>query len=126
MEAAGEQGKFWEMHDRILADLSQLSPAFLRRTAAELGLSMEQFNAALADHRFLPRIKADLEEGQRRGINATPTFIINGRQYRGAPTYAELDAAVREALRESGGRGQGSRVDPPLASEGHSVDNTGQ
>ncbi|MBI2863533.1 MAG: thioredoxin domain-containing protein [Chloroflexi bacterium] len=102
VEAANEQGKFWEMQDKLLADPSLLNLVYIARTATELGLDMKRFNAALDDHRFAPRIQTDVDEGNRLGINATPTFIVNGRQYRGAPSYEQLDAAVKEALQQIG------------------------
>lgn len=101
VEAAGEQGKFWEMEERIFIDQTQLSPVSLKKAATEIGLDMKRFNAALEDHRFLPRVQADVKEAQRLGIASTPTFVINGVIYSGAPSYEELDAAVKEARKRA-------------------------
>src|SRR6185295_18205852 len=76
--AAGLQGRFWEMHDRLFAKQKQLSMDDLIAYAGELQLDVPAFTAALADHRLKPIVDQDVLEARAYGINATPTFFVNG------------------------------------------------
>jgi protein-disulfide isomerase len=82
-EAAGAQGKFWEMHDRLFEHQDQLDPPSLVRHAKHLGLNLESFEADLASHKFEPRVAEDFKSGVRSGVNGTPTFFVNGVRYDG-------------------------------------------
>ncbi len=97
-EAAGEQGKFWEMLDRLFAAQPNLNEEVIYETARSLGLDMTRFKAAMTQGRYLNSIRADIEEARGKGINATPTFIIGKTVLRGLPTYEKLEAAVLKEL----------------------------
>jgi protein-disulfide isomerase len=90
--AAGEQGKFWEMHDQLFANQQALSPELYERLAKELGLDLNRFKAALESGKFKAAIQADSAAGTAVGAGGTPTFFINGRQLVGAQP---LDAFKR-------------------------------
>jgi Na+/H+ antiporter NhaA len=100
VEAAGAQGRFWEMHDRLYASQDRLQLGDLVRYAGELGLDAHAFEADLSRGRFADRISADVEGGETAGVAGTPTFFINDRRYVGAYDAESLEGALREALRE--------------------------
>jgi NhaA family Na+:H+ antiporter len=104
-EAAGAQGRFWEMHDRLLANQRGLAAADLLAHARAIGLELPSFEAALADPELADRVRRDAASGLRSGVLGTPTFFVNGRRLEGGLREAELEAAIRAALR-SGATGR--------------------
>jgi protein-disulfide isomerase len=80
-ESAATQGKFWEMHDALYENQSELGPQLIPRLADTLQLSRQRLELDIDSHRFLERIKADFLGGVRSGVNGTPTFFLNGRRY---------------------------------------------
>ena len=82
--AAGAQGKFWEMHDKLFANQQSLDRASYERFATELGLDMARFKGDLDGQKYKDQIKADSAEGTKVGANGTPTFFVNGNQLVGA------------------------------------------
>lgn len=90
---ANEQGKFWEMHDRLFTNQQALQVADLKRHAAELGLDGARFDTCLDSGKRAGDWKADVETGRKLGVNSTPTFFINGRMLNGAAplqAFAEI------------------------------------
>lgn len=93
-EAAGEQGKYWEMQEILFRrqpewgerhgqapSAEQESPAVLfERYAAEIGLDVEKIRNSVAQNRFTSKIERDMKDGQSLGVSKTPTFFVNGRQ----------------------------------------------
>jgi protein-disulfide isomerase len=101
--AAGEQGKFWEMHDLLFANQSALKKDNLRSYAEKLHLDMRAFDDALATHRFAGQIAADRALGEKAGVAGTPTFYVNGRQMVGALSIPQLtQVAAVHATRKAG------------------------
>jgi protein-disulfide isomerase len=96
-EAAGAQGKFWEMHDVLFENQDALEDEDLLSYAEALDLDGEKFAESLKTREFLPRIKGDVQSGIRSGVNGTPTFFINGIRHDGSPEYPDLLAALRQA-----------------------------
>jgi len=96
-EAAGAQGEFWEMHDKLLAHQDALSPRDLGRYAEELGLDTERFWDEVHHHVYAERIEEDVGSADSSGVAGTPSFFINGRRHSGAYDVATLTAAVRAA-----------------------------
>ena len=96
--AAGKQGKFWEMHDKLFENQRELSPENLDKWAGELGLDMAKFKADMAD----PATKAQVEEDQKLAseVNArgTPNSFVNGRQLTGAQPIDAFKALIDEEL----------------------------
>jgi protein-disulfide isomerase len=101
-EAAAEQGAFWEMHDRLLADTDKVSPADLHRHAAALGLDEERFAEDLRRRHFAPRVAEDVQSADASGVSGTPTFFINGRRHQGVYDVDTLTRAVKSAARTAG------------------------
>ena len=83
-EAAGLQGKFWEMHDVLFEHQHQLTHFSLVHYAKELGLDMDVFENDLADAKLAEKVEKDFYSGMRSGVSATPTFFINGEKYTGS------------------------------------------
>jgi protein-disulfide isomerase len=100
-EAAGAQGKFWEMHDILYANQRALENEDLITYAAKLGVDTERFLSELAAGAFTRKVRDDFRGGVRSGVNGTPTFFINGYRYDGSWadvegfTQALTDAAAQ-------------------------------
>jgi protein-disulfide isomerase len=95
-EAAGAQGKFWEMHATLFEHQDDLALPALMSHAAGLELDLERFARDLREHRFVPRIQRDFLNGVRDGVCATPTLFIAGLRYTGPVTYEVLASVVRD------------------------------
>jgi len=77
-EAAGAQGRFWQMHDLLFENQRHLKLHQLRSYAEKLELDMERFDSEMNDELYLQRVREHIEGGNRGGVRATPTFFING------------------------------------------------
>ena len=97
-EAAGAQGRFWEMHDSLFAHQAQLTPGQLPQLAGELGVDGARFGQELAEGRYRERIEAQAAEGKSLGARGTPSFFINGERYEGDSDQESLTAAVERYL----------------------------
>lgn len=94
-EAAGNQGKFFEMHDLLYENQDQWSQSsnptpIFESFASQLGLDMNKFKSDMMSAQVLAIINADQKSGQALGANSTPTFVINGKKIDKNPT--SLDA----------------------------------
>jgi Na+/H+ antiporter NhaA len=98
-EAASAQGRFWEMHDALLAHQDALRPVDLVRYARELGLDADRFKDDLRNHAYADRVLADVASADESGVAGTPTFFINGRRHYGVYDIDTLTEAVRAAKR---------------------------
>ena len=96
-EAAGAQGKFWEMHDMLYGH-EDLDEAHIMQYAEDIGLDMERFQGDLANHVHAERVQQDFEGGIRSGVNGTPTFFLNGERYDGAWDLESLLELVEKPL----------------------------
>jgi protein-disulfide isomerase len=103
-EAAGEQGKFWEMADRLFVDQARLSEPMIYETAANLGLDMNRFRESVTQRRHARVIDDDTAEALRRNVRGTPTFFIGRNQLRATLKYEDFEKAVQAELQriESG------------------------
>ena len=97
-EAAGAQGKFWEMHDLLFENQQTLDPPHLAAFAEQLDLDALKFVRELHEGRYRERVREDFMSGVRSGVNGTPTFFINGVRYNGSWDLLPL----LEALQSSG------------------------
>jgi protein-disulfide isomerase len=96
-EAAGSQGRFWEMHDLLLDNQQALTGRDLVRYAEELGLDVERFRRELRRHEHDGRVARDVESAELSGVSGTPTFFINGQRHHGAYDINTLTSAVKAA-----------------------------
>jgi protein-disulfide isomerase len=92
--AAGEQGKFWEMHDKIFANQKKLKIDNLKSYAQELNLDMNKFNEDLETHQFKKVVDGDVKIAKSLGVRGTPTFFINGKKLVGAKPFTEFKKAI--------------------------------
>ena len=95
---AGDQGKYWEYHDRLFANQQQLLPEDLKKHAADIGLDGAAFNACLDTSKYGERVRDGVAQGQRLGVNSTPTIYINGRMLSGAQPYETFVSVIDEEL----------------------------
>ena len=95
-EAAGRQGKFWEMADLLFENQAALEDGDLLGYAQQLGLDLDRFKADIASEELRARIDADRAEGAKLGVVATPTLFIGGRKFKESPQ--NLGDYVREEL----------------------------
>jgi protein-disulfide isomerase len=95
---AGEQGKFWEFHDRLFANPSQLTDAALKEHAAALSLDTTAFNKCFDSHQMTPRVDTDVQEAESVGVTGTPAFFINGRPLEGAQPFDAFKRVIDEEL----------------------------
>ena len=102
-EAAGEQGKFWEMYEKLYLtqskwqDLDNPEEEILRY-AAELGLDLSKFKTDLSGSEINDRINKDVSDALELNVNSTPTIFINGQRLTGAPTYESLKTKIETLL----------------------------
>jgi Na+/H+ antiporter NhaA len=96
-EAAGAQGRFWEMHDLLLAHQDHLRKTDLLAYAEELGLDVPRFQKELYSHAHLARVGHDVESADISGVSGTPTFFVDGRRQYGAFDESSLTSAIDAA-----------------------------
>ena len=112
---AGEQGKFWEMHDEIFAKQDEWNGEATSRPksmfvnyAKGLGLDADKFEQCLDAEKYRPQIEANAAEAERRGINSTPTFVIGKRVIPGNIGFDAFKAYVDSAIAEAKAAGPAS------------------
>jgi len=77
-EFASDHGEFWQAHDLLYENQTELGPQLYQRICDALGLSADELETAAKENKYTARIKADEEGGIRSGVNGTPTFFLNG------------------------------------------------
>lgn len=97
-EAAGAQGKFWEMHDSLFEHQAQMAPAQLPLLAQGMGLDAARFDQDMSTRKFRERVQAQAGEAKALGASSTPSFFINGERYQGDSDRESLTAAVERYL----------------------------
>lgn len=97
-EAAGAQGAFWPMHDRLFESRGVLGLDDLIGYARELGLDTEAVASELAAGTHAARVQRDVDSGHRSGVTGTPTFFVNGRLHQGSFDASSLLAALEASL----------------------------
>jgi protein-disulfide isomerase len=100
-EAAAAQGRFWDMHDTLLANQDHLLPPDLARYAQEIGLDVERFSDDLRRRKYAERVSDDVASADASGVAGTPTFFINGRRYEGAYDADTLTGVVQRARKSA-------------------------
>jgi protein-disulfide isomerase len=108
---ADEQGRFWEMHDKLYEVQDTWSTGrtnnprgIFRDLARAAGVNLSQWEECYDSRKYQRRIDANHAEAIRQGVNSTPSFIVNGRMLRGGVSFDELNRAVTSAAeaRQSG------------------------
>ena len=99
-EAAGAQGRFWEMHDLLLGDEGSLSISDIYRHAASLDLDLTRFSDDVSRRHHARRVAEDVQSADASGVSGTPTFFINGRRHQGVYDVDTLTREVKAAARD--------------------------
>ena len=99
--AAHNQGKFWEMHDKIFSNPRALEEANFVAYATELGLDLDKFNADRKSAETKKKVDADTVEAAKLGVTGTPAFFVNGRFVSGAQPFETFKALLDEELGRS-------------------------
>jgi protein-disulfide isomerase len=100
-EAAGVQGKFWEMHDLLFENQASLEDEALARYAETLGLDAQRLMGEVLKEAHGARIREDFRGGARGGVNGTPTFFVNGARFEGPIEVDALLGSLLETTRET-------------------------
>jgi protein-disulfide isomerase len=106
LEAAGGQGRFWEMHDWFYEHQHQLEGLDLERHAGVIGLDVEQWRKELRERAYRERVHEDLETGRESGVTGTPTLFMNGVRYLGDYDFEAMVTAIQQ---------MGAGIDPQAA-----------
>jgi protein-disulfide isomerase len=90
-EAAGRQGRFWELHDALYADQGHIEDPHLWELARRLGLDIDRFDEDRRSGEVAARVRRDFEAGVRAGVVATPTLFVDGEAHAGPPDASLLE-----------------------------------
>lgn len=99
--AAGQEGKFWEMHNILFQNRRNLGTTSLKLYSKEAGVKNKKFLEDLVNGTFGWQVQDDIKEGHNRGVKEIPAFFINDVMLTVKPTYANLSAALDAALKKS-------------------------
>ncbi len=99
--AAGQVGKFWEMHNVLFANRRNLGTTSLKLHSREAGVQNKKFLDELVNATYGWQVQGDIREGQKRGVKEIPAFFINGVAYKGKATFDELSKAIKEAIKKT-------------------------
>ncbi len=94
--SAQQQGKFWEYHDALFSQQSNLGEDLYVQLAKDLGLNVDKFNRDRQSESARNAINQDIELAQALGINGTPTFIMNGISFSGAVPLSEMENVLQQ------------------------------
>ena len=105
-EAAGKQGKFWEMHDLIFDgqkdwEGNRGAQEIFQTYAVSLGLNLEKFKEDLNSEELIDKVSNDYRSGLSSGVNSTPTFFLNGRQLQNPRSYEEFRNIILNVISNS-------------------------
>ncbi len=100
-EAAGEQGKFWEMHDKLFENAKDLTEKNFVRWAREIGMDIKRFKRDLDNTAVIERVDRQQREGVALGARGTPAFFVNGRFLSGAQPLSAFKALIDEEMKKA-------------------------
>ena len=98
--AANEQGKFWEMHDKLFQNQPKIKADDFMKYAQEIGLDMGRFKQAVDTAKFKAQIDADSSEAAALGVTGTPAFFVNGKFLSGAKPFEEFAKVINAELQK--------------------------
>lgn len=99
--AADAQGKFWELHDAMIANQDDLSRDAIVAYAKQAGLDDKKLAAALDNHTYADDLEKEVDAGKQVGVKATPEFLINGKDFTGARPIEDFRAQIDAALADT-------------------------
>lgn len=95
---ADEQGKFWELHDKMFENQRALGVDELKGYAKEIGLDSGKFDACLDGGKMAAKVEKNMEAGEEAGVSGTPAFFINGKMVAGALPFEEFQKVIDAEL----------------------------
>ena len=95
---AQEQDRFWDFQDLLFEASGKPDAARLQELAGSIGMNVEEFTACLDSGRYADKVQQDIQDAKDSGVNATPTFIINGRLHPGSLTPEDFQRMIDAAL----------------------------
>lgn len=98
--AANEQGKFWELHDKMFTNFRHLNRNNILQWAQQSGLDMPRFTTALDSGKYAKTVEKDLSDGTMAGVQGTPTFFINGQRLNAALDTETLQPIIEAARKK--------------------------
>lgn len=102
-ECAGDQGKFWEMHDAMFSNQRDLSIDGLKKLASGVGgVDATKFNECLDSGKNADEVQADMKDGANFGVRGTPAFFVNGRSLSGAQPFENFKTVIDDELSRMG------------------------
>lgn len=107
-ECAEDQGKFWQMHDKIFEEQDKLGQGTIgsyavndiKNWATSLGLKSSEFNQCLDSGKYTSEVEKDFNDGRQAGVNGTPTFFINGQVLVGAQPFESFKTIIDQELQK--------------------------
>lgn len=102
-QCAGEQGKFWDMHDQLFsrhqwAQTGKDPSGLFRDFAQTIGLNLQRYDACMTSGRYASRIEFSRQDGDKLGVNGTPTFFINGKLFGGPRATSDAFKAIADSI----------------------------
>lgn len=98
-ECAGDQGKFWEMHDLLFANQDKLDKVSISKYASQLKLNKAAFDSCISTGKFKAKIEADAKVAADFAVGGTPAFFINGQLMAESPTIDSFKAVIDAQLK---------------------------
>ena len=98
-EFAAQHGKFWQAHDAVYENQRALGPAFYVELLQSLQLPVDAFKTAIENDAFEAKIRADIDSGDRSGVNGTPAFFINGQAFQPRGGFDDVARHVEALLK---------------------------
>ena len=106
VDCAGEQGKYWQYHDKVFReqynkgdDVIRFKAADLKKWAKDVGVDQAKFDQCVDSEKYKNEVMKDKADGDAAGVQGTPTFFINGRVMGGAQQYPEYKKLIDELLK---------------------------
>jgi len=97
--AAHKQGKFWQLHDAMFAQRQDLSRDAITKMAAKAGIDLKRFEADWPSKETLAAVMRDMQDGEKAGVEGTPTVFINGKKYNGSLELEAIRNVIQAELR---------------------------
>lgn len=97
--AAGEQGKYWEMHDLLFKDFNKLTDDSFKTYATQLGLDTAKFTADFSSNKYDALIQQDINQGRGAGVTGTPSLFVNGKRMQ-RRSFADFKATIDGYLKK--------------------------